>query len=596
VSPRDDGPEIKLEGFGASPGICIGKAYLVDAEGSALIPKYLVPERDRPAEVKRFKTAVSRARSDLHRIIERVPEDAREHAHILETHLVLLKDKMLYGRVLQTIEREGINAEWALKMVAADVKTMFMEMADDYLRQRSADIAHVAERIMHRLVGTGDRGIGAIDKRVILVARDLSPADTSQIQLERVKGFVTDRGGVASHTSIIARTLELPAVQGLDRATSLIRNDDLLIVDGTAGIVIIRPAESTLVHYAERQLSFEAQRAEIARTSRLPATTLDGVGFGILGNIELPEEVVAVRNYGGEGIGLYRTEFQYLCCPTFPSEEALFEKYRDVVEVMAPHPVTIRTLDINGDKRPGRGAAPDEPNPALGLRAIRYCLKRPEVFLPQLRAILRAAVLGPVRILFPLISSIEEVRAAKALLHRAGAELQREGVPHDNGIAVGIMIEVPSAAIMADTLAREVDFFSIGTNDLIQYTLAVDRGNPQVGHLHNPLHPAILRLLKGIASAARQAGRRVFMCGEMAGEPLYTGLLLGLGIDELSMHPQAIPAVKGMVRNIRLEEARAFAAEALTLESATAVAERVNRVYGDLVHRRLPRAPDGQGV
>jgi phosphotransferase system enzyme I (PtsI) len=419
------------------------------------------------------------------------------------------------------------------------------------------------------------------------VARDLSPAETSQINLERVMGFVTDRGGKASHTGIIAQTLEIPAVVGLGAATTTIRSDDIVVVDGNDGRVIVNPSDETLIAYTERKELYEAFRAELTRESAAEAITLDGSHIDVMGNIELPEEVVSVRNYGADGIGLYRTEFQYLSRSGFPSEAELFESYRDVIEVIAPKPVTIRTLDINGDKALAGSNGVHETNPALGLRAIRYCLRKPEVFNTQLRAILRAAVHGNVRILFPMITACFEINRAIEFLDRAAEELEKEGLPYNREIPVGIMIEVPSAVIMAAELARRVDFFSIGTNDLIQYSLAIDRGNRLVAHLYQPLDPAIVRMIKHVCDAGHENGIRVFMCGEMAGSHRYTPLLLGLGLDELSMNPQAIPLVKRMIKSLNLSDTQPLVDRALKKTTARGVYDLLREAYGDLVAEQL---------
>ncbi|MCB2147739.1 MAG: phosphoenolpyruvate--protein phosphotransferase [Deltaproteobacteria bacterium] len=585
---NQDHQEIILRGIGGSPGICIGKAYLVDKEGVDVVKKYYIRKESRPAEVGRFKTAVKKAREALRRIIENTPEEFRQHAQILETHMLLLEDKMLYDRTIEVIEKERVNAEWALKKVVALVKPMFENMSDDYLKQRAEDITHVSDRIMENLVGADQVNIARIDKRVILVARDLSPAETSQIQLERIKGFVTNRGGRASHTGIIARTLEIPAVLGVGNATLTIKNDDIIIVDGEAGIVVVNPTEQTLLETEERREHYEIQKALMARKSHLPARTRDGVRISVMGNIELPEEVVSVLDHGGDGIGLYRTEFQYLSRPDFPGEEMLFENYKDVLDVMGKHPVTIRTLDINGDKAVNYIRDNHELNPALGLRAIRYCLQKPEIFKTQLRAILRAAAFGNVRILIPMISGIEEVEQAIDLLDEAARCLEKQGVPHNREVPVGIMIEVPSAVVTADILAEKVDFFSIGTNDLIQYTLAIDRGNRHVAHLHQPLHPAILRMIKRTCDVGREKGIKTYMCGEMAGEPLFAPLLLGLGVDELSMNPQAIPMVKNAIRSINTEDLGDFMDAVMRLTTASEVQVLVERHFGAVVSKIEP--------
>ncbi len=572
--------EITLTGIGVSPGICIGKAYLVDVEEVDIVEKYHIAPSHALSEIKRFKLAVKKAKNELHAIIENTPDAIKEHADILETHVVLLKDKLLYGKIIETIEADLINAEWALKKVASSLKAMFMNMTDPYLKERAVDIAQVSDRILNNLVGSEKVNIATIDKRVVLVAADLSPAQTSQIQLERVKGFITDKGGGTSHTSIIARTLGIPAVSGLDHATKIIGNDALIIVDGISGNVILHPSEQSLVLYEERRIQYEIQMAALSRQSHLDAVTLDGHRFMVMGNIELPEEIVSVLDRGGDGVGLYRTEFQYLGRPDYPTEDELFEKYKDVVEVMAPRPVTIRTLDINGDKALDRPVESIEDNPALGLRAIRYCLMHPDIFKTQLRAILRAAAYGNVRILFPMISGFEEIQEAKAILDTVSTEMQKEGIAHNRDIQTGIMIEVPSAVILSDILADAVDFFSIGTNDLIQFSLAIDRGNRQVAYLFNPLHPAILRLLRQTVDAARAKGKKVFMCGEMAGDPLHIPVLMGLGIQEFSMNPNAIPLAKQAIRSLNVQETRGFLCDIMKEKTAQAVMERVRRRFG----------------
>ena len=572
-----------LRGIGGSPGICIGKAYLVDKEGVDVVPKYSVSGKQLEAEKKRFKAAVKKAVDELHHIINETPEELRENAKILETHAVLLKDKMLYGRTIETIEQEQINAEWALRKVVMSIKPLFEGMGDAYLRDRAEDVANVSDRIFKHLTGAGCVDIGSINKRVILVARDLSPAETSQIQLERVMGFVTDSGGRASHTSIIARSLEIPAVLGLDRATNIIQNDDIIVVDGTSGTVVVNPSEETLAEAETRKSQFEARRALYARSGHLPAKTKDGLEMAVMGNIELPEEVVAVRDRGGDGIGLYRTEFQYLARSSFPTEDELFENYKDVVEVIPDKPVTIRTLDINGDKAVAYTAEQEE-NPVLGLRAIRYCLKKPNVFITQLRAILRAAHYGQVRILLPLISQVEEIIETKKLLAQAARSLKNDGLPHQDRIPVGVMIEVPSAAIMADAIAKEVDFFSIGTNDLIQYTMAIDRGNRNVAYLYNPITPAVLRLIKHITEAAQHNHIPVFMCGEMAGESIYAPILVGMGVNELSTNPQAIPVVKNAIRMLNVEQAKKFVDELLKLTTIDQIERLMENTYGSLLN------------
>jgi phosphotransferase system enzyme I (PtsI) len=577
-----DTQEIIIKGINASPGICIAKAYRVDREGVEVVEKYQIQAKDLPNEIKRFKTAVKKARDELRKIVEKSPEELQQ-AHILETHMALLKDKMLYGRTIETVKQESVNAEWALKKVVSNLREVFQTMTDPYLKERSIDVVQVADSIMHNLVGAKKINIAAIDKRVILVAHDLTPAETCQINLERVMGFITDRGGKASHTGIIARSLEIPAVVGLKNATSSIRSDDLIIVDGNTGTVIIHPAEDTLVQYEERKIDYEEYKAVITRESKAPAESADGVRLAVMGNIELPEEVFALLNYGGDGIGLYRTEFQYFNRAVFPDEDELFDKYKDVVEVMHPKPVTIRTLDINGDKALTNQFSPAETNPALGLRAIRYCLKNPQVFKDQLRAILRAAAFGNVRILFPMISTYYEIRDANRMLDEAAESLEKEGLPYNRDIEIGAMIEVPSAVIMADVIAENVDFFSVGTNDLIQYALAIDRGNEQVAHLFQPLDPAIIRMLKHVADVAREKDIKIFMCGEMAGTPHHIPLLLGIGMDELSMNPQTIPDIKRVIHSLNVADTRSFIKEVLKQTTAKSTFELIRDTYGSIL-------------
>jgi phosphotransferase system enzyme I (PtsI) len=577
--------ELILKGINASPGICIGKAYLVDKEGVDIVARYYIETKKLQNEVKRFKAAVKKARDEIRSIIDDSPEEL-QRAHILETHLALLKDKMLYGKTIEFIETEGINAEWALKQVVSRLKSVFLGMADSYLKERASDIVHVSDSIMRNLVGVKTQKIADIDKRVILVARDLSPADTSQINLDKIMGFITDRGGKASHTGIVAQALEIPAVVGLKYATHRIKSDNLIIVDGIAGKVIVNPDEKSLVEYVERKIEYEEFRAVITSESHLSAETTDGTQMQVMANIELPEEVNSVNNYGGDGIGLYRTEFQYMNRTIFPNEEELFEKYKDVVEVMAPKPVTIRTLDINGDKAVTQQNGQDEANPALGLRSIRYCLRKPDVFITQLRAILRAAAFGNVRILFPMISAYYEICEAIKLLDQAAESLEKEGLPYNREMDVGIMIEVPSAVVLADLLAEKVDFFSIGTNDLIQYALAIDRLNPNVAHLYQPLDPAVIRLVKQVADVAKDKGIEVFMCGEMAAAAHHIPLLLGLGLDELSMNPQSIPHIKMVIRSLSFSEAQTFMQAVLEKKTARGVFGLVKEAYGDILDTR----------
>lgn len=571
---------LTLQGIAGSPGIAIGKAYPVEHEDTDVVEKRFIESKKVRAEVNRFKQAVKKAQKQLQGVIDEVPKEFRDHIYILDAHIMLLKDKMLYNGTIQNIEHESLNAEWALKIAVDEVKSIFKKMPDPYFRERASDVVHVSKLILDNLLGTGPPDISRIDKRVIIVAHDLSPAETTQIQLEKVKAFLTDRGGQTSHTGIIARSLEIPAVLGLGNAKQHIKTDDLLIVDGSTGVVIIDPNEATLTRYQERKDLFEEYQAVIARSSHLPAETTDKFHLSVMANIGQLEEVVSVIDHGGEGIGLYRTEFHYVNRPTMPSEQELFDNYRDVAEIMASHIVTIRTLDIGGDKFASGLQLAEEMNPALGLRAIRFGLQSPEIFKTQLRAILRAANLGNVRILFPMISQVEEIAEAKQIMEEAAESLAKARIPFKSDIEVGAMIEVPSAVMMADILAKEVDFFSIGTNDLIQYSLAIDRGNKQVAHLYQPLHPAVLRMIKRVVEAAKEAGIQVYMCGEMAGDPMNLPVLLGLGLDALSMNPISIPRLKSTVRKLSLNDSKLFLQEALKQPTTADVIKLVEETYG----------------
>ncbi len=585
--------EIRLKGIGGSPGICIGKAYLVDREGVDVVKKYNISKDDVSGEINRFKKAVSHAKKELSAIIGALPEDLRQHAYILETHLLLHKDKMLYGKAIDIIKTERINAEWALRETISQAREIFSNITDSYLKGRVADIEHVSDRIMRNLVGAKDVDLSDIDRRVILVANNLSPAETSQIQLEKIMGFVTDRGGRDSHTGIIARTLEIPAVLGLETATAVIKNNDMLIIDGSEGLIIINPENETLIHYEMLAEKFNVQKADALRTSWRPAKSLDGKLFRVMGNIELSEEIVAVKDHGGDGIGLFRTEFLYMNRADFPDEEELFEKYREVVELMSPQPVTIRTLDINGDKALDASQPAEEANPALGLRAIRFCLKNIDVFKTQLRAILRAAAHGNVRLLIPMISSCEEIYETRRILDAAADSLKKDGIEYNREIEFGIMIEVPSAVIMADAMARAVDFFSIGTNDLVQYTLAIDRGNRHVAYLYNPLHPAVIRLLKQLADVGKKAGIKTYMCGEMAAGIIHLPILMGIGISELSMSPQSIPMVKNAIRKISVAESRAFLKDVLRQATTADIIQLIEDTYGGILSETIYAPPTG---
>ena len=563
-----------LKGIGVSPGVAIGKAYRVDRDRVSLVYYYLPSPARTEKEKKRFDAAVDKAETDLKEIKSKIAGEFPEHGFILDTHIHMLRDRMIYDETIRLIEEQGINAEWALRQAVENAQLIFAKIEDEYIRSRISDVDYVAERVLENLTGQNRRSVAGIKERVIIVAQDLSPADTLQLQVEKTLGFVTDMGGKTSHTAIITRSLDIPAVVGLENVYQAVRSGELMVVDGYAGKVIIDPDEELLNHYYERQYQLENYRKEVARCAELPAETEDGYTIKIQANIELLEEVVAVIDNGAEGVGLYRTEYLYLNMDDPPDEDTLFWDYREVAEIIYPEMVTIRTLDLGADKVPTRMREWGEANPALGLRSIRLCLQEDELFRTQLRAILRVSgITKNVRIMFPMISGLGELRAANDILNQVKESLIQESIEFDQDLQVGIMIEVPSAVAVADLLANEVDFFSIGTNDLVQYALAIDRVNENVAHLYEPLHPAILRMVKQAADAGRLAGIPVSLCGELAAEPLYAPILLGFELDSLSMNPMAVPRVKKIIRNANLEESKVYLKEVLQLSTASKVNE-----------------------
>ena len=560
-----------LKGIGASGGVAIGRAYLVDRSRVKVVYQYLLDEGQIEPEKVRFKEAVAKADAQLQQIIDEIPEEIKDHAGIINSHRLILQDRMIFDQTLENIGKEQINAEWALKKTVEKAQEIFSKIKDEYFRNRVKDVVDVSERILRNLTGTEMENLGDIRGQVIVVAHDLSPADTTQMRLDNVLGFVTDMGGKTSHTAIIAQSQEIPAVVGLERITQVVNSGNLIIVDGTDGQVILNPDPETVDTFLQKKKKYGEYRTEMAKYSHLPAETPDGYRIKTRANIEFLEEIATVLANGAEGIGLFRTEFLYLSQKELPSEQTLFENFKKVARIMAPHSVTIRTLDIGGDKFASHLDLAEEMNPALGLRAIRFCLKEVDIFKRQLRAILRASSYGKLKILFPMISSIDEVFQAKAILKEVTEDLEKEKIPFDSQIPIGIMIEIPSAVAMADLLAREVDFFSIGTNDLIQYSLAIDRVNEHVAHMYQPLHPAILRLINQTIEAGHRAGIPVAMCGEMAGEPLYVPILLGLGLDELSMNPMSVPRVKKIIRMTSYKESKVFLEKIFSLNTTEEV-------------------------
>jgi phosphotransferase system enzyme I (PtsI) len=546
-----------LKGIVASQGIAIGKVFLVNQDHLELSHYNIATNKEIEKEINRFKKAIEESQSQLLRAKKDINKKKfKEAQYIIDTHILLLQDKVLMDNTIKIIKHEKIDAALALKKTIAGLRTHLAEINDEYMKERTSDIDYIEQRLLRNLAGIKRDIVAKIREKVIIVASDLSPADTANLNVNEVLGFTIDSGGRTSHTAIMARALKIPAVVGLKDITRRVKTGDTMILDGIHGVVIINPTADTLLKYNQKKAEYDEFEIGLLKHKDLPGETIDGFRVKLMANIEIMEELPSVLTYGAEGIGLYRTEFLYLNRKDLPSEAEQFEIYKTVSQKIAPHPVTIRTLDIGGDKFMSHIDVAEEINPVMGLRAIRFCLKEVAIFKTQLRAIMRSSAYGKVKIMFPMISGIEEVRQIKIILSEVKKELQAEHKVFDPDIEIGIMVEVPSAASIADILAKEVNFFSIGTNDLIQYTLAIDRVNENVSYLYEPLHPAVLRLLRNIINAAHDNGIPVAMCGEMAGEPFYMPILLGLGIDELSMNVMALPRVKSVLRSLDYKQSQ----------------------------------------
>jgi phosphotransferase system enzyme I (PtsI) len=566
-----------LKGIGVSPGIVIGKAFLYD-RFDAQVSFYRLRDKSLVnKEIKKFKAALKESEKQLLEVKNKLCELAgQEPLYIIDVHIMILKDKMFINHTVQYIKDVLVNAEWALKMTIDRYREIFEKVEDEYLKGRVSDIHYVGQRVLRNLSGGRQGDVPKIDGKDIIIAIDLSPADTAQMMINKVQGFATDMGGKTSHTAIVARAVEIPAVVGLESITKLVRTNDDIIIDGAAGLVVVNPDPEMIKVYEDKQRHFQQAQEDYLRYACLPALTADDYKVEIGGNIEFIEEIPSAVSHGAEGIGLYRTEFIYINKEKLPTEEEHFSHYKSVVSADGLQWATIRTFDLGGDKFYSDPKLAKEMNPQMGLRAIRFCLKEVELFKVQLRAIARASAFGKTRIMFPMISGIEELREAKKIFCEVKRDLRAQGIPVGEDIEIGIMIEVPSAVVIADELAKEVDFFSIGTNDLIQYALAIDRINERVTYLYEPLHPAVLRLIKQVIDIGHGAGIRVAMCGEMAGEPAYIMILLGLEIDELSMNPLAIPKVKKVIRGSTLKESKELLEKVMTFSSASEIREFVN--------------------
>ncbi|MCP8617656.1 phosphoenolpyruvate--protein phosphotransferase [Salirhabdus salicampi] len=566
----------QLKGIGASDGIAIAKAYVLESPDLSYEKKAVVEVE---AEVKRLEEALNVSKSELEKIREHTKQAiGDEHAEIFSAHLLVLNDPELIQPIKDKIQNENVNAESALDEVANMFIDMFKSMDNEYMRERAADIQDVTKRVMAHLLQVTFPDPALINEEVIVIADDLTPSDTAQLNKQYVKGFTTNIGGRTSHSAIMARSLEIPAVVGTKTVTKDVQAGDIIIVDGLDGDVLINPTDNQIASYRQKQEEFAAKKEEWAKLKDQPTISADNVQVELAANIGTPEDVDGVLRNGGEGVGLYRTEFLYMGKNSLPTEDEQFDAYKTVLEKMENKPVVVRTLDIGGDKELDYLELPKELNPFLGFRAIRFCLERDDIFRTQLRALLRASEYGNLKIMFPMVSTLEEFREAKKLLLEEKEQLVEQGVNVKDDIEIGIMVEIPSTAVIAKQFAKEVDFFSIGTNDLIQYTMAADRMNEKVSYLYQPYHPAILNLVHNVIEAAHSEGKWTGMCGEMAGDPIAIPLLLGLGLDEFSMSATSILPARSQIAQLSKEDLANLKDKFLAASTAEEVVEIVKEV------------------
>ena len=565
MKAADSRPEVRLKGIAAAPGVARGPAYPL-MRGMAIVACEKVADPE--AEIRRLEGALAATRQEISQLRDDVARKLNEsEASIFDAHLLVLEDVALIDDVSKEVRRTGFNVEFCFQEVAQRYIEIFEKMDDDFLRERASDIRDVTGRVLDQLLGTQPERVGQAAQEHVVAARDLTPSDTAGLHDGGVLAFVTEEGGRTSHSAIMARSLDVPAVVGVKGLMEAVREDDVILVDGETGLVIINPTPETVDGYRDKEQAIRQRRDRVRAEVSFPDLTADGAAFSLLANIGDSAEMEDALAYCARGIGLYRTENLYLRLDGWPDEGVQYEEYAEAVRLAKGRPVTFRTLDIGGDKRLGDLA--DEANPFMGYRAVRMCLERPDVFRPQLRALVRAAALGPVQVMFPMISGVEELRRAKAVFRDVEAELAREGVRPVEAIRLGAMIEIPSAVLVADSLAAEADFFSVGTNDLVQYLLAVDRGNQRVASLYDPCHPAVVRTLLAIFAAAQKAGIPAAVCGELGGDPLWAPLLIGLGVHELSMSPAALPEVRFVLRHSAAAELRELAAQVVACDDAT---------------------------
>lgn len=574
-----------IHGVGVSSGIAIGHAHLL-SNALLEVVHYQLPKHLIDDEVKRFSNAIATVKQDLAQIKGSLRKNApAELAAFIGTHLMMLEDKSLSEVPKNIIRNEQCNAEWAIKLQMDDIVDQFEQIEDSYLRERKQDVIQVVERIIKVLLGhqaqlSTEQQNSALhqERKLILVAHDVSPADAIQFKQHQFAAFITDVGGATSHTAILARSLNIPSIVALQRARDLINDGELIIVDGDLGVVIVNPSKEILDEYKLKQEQWELEQQKLQRIKTTKALTIDGTSIELLANIELPEDVAAVKASGATGIGLYRTEFLFMNRHDMPNEEEQFEAYKSVAEAMKGAPVTIRTLDLGADKQMNADTVVNSPNPALGLRAIRLCLSEPQIFHTQLRALLRASHYGKIKILIPMLCMLSELRQTKVFLERAKASLRKENIPFDENVELGGMIEIPAAAINAEAFADELDFLSIGTNDLIQYTLAIDRTDDAVAHLYHPMHPSVLKLISMTIKAGAKQGKAVSVCGEMAGDAKLTKLLLGMGLRQFSMHPSHVLSIKQQVLHSQLSELSGQARKVLGLTDIEKIELVVNKI------------------
>ncbi|MEK6568638.1 MAG: phosphoenolpyruvate--protein phosphotransferase [Candidatus Omnitrophota bacterium] len=558
---------IELKGIPASGGIAIGPAYLWTKE-EFVVARQEISESQIAAQIQLFEEALIKTRHEILDLQKKIAEGMGQNvAEIFDAHLLVLEDRMLIEEVVFQLKKEKLTAAYVFQNVLKRYIQVFLNIEDEYLKERVSDINDVSRRVLRNLLGKSAKRLDDFKEKVILVANDLSPSDTAAMHKKNILAFITSIGGKTSHTAIMAKSMEIPAVVGLETATLKIATGDILIIDGTSGVIIVNPDEATLEKYRKESRAFKDTTQRYISLKDELAVTTDKRRVRVAANIELPDEIPSIIEHGAEGIGLYRTEFFYMNRTDIPSEEEHYQAYKFVAEAVKPQSVIIRTLDIGGDKFLSHLEVPHEMSPFLGWRAIRFCLARPDMFKSQLRAILRASVHGNLKLMYPMISGIEELRQANTLLEESKNELLKEGRPFDESIKVGAMIEVPSAAMTADILAKEVDFFSIGTNDLIQYSIAVDRSNEKVAYLYEPAHLGVLRLIKNIIDIGHKSNLSVGMCGEMAGDPIFTLILLGMGLDEFSMPSLMIPEIKHIIRSVSMPEAVSISQEALSFST-----------------------------